>query len=163
MRFLNRALSSEFPDTVTNVLKQEYQFEKFDPSYLDEDINISEDTKMAVDNVIKGGDCANYSVYFATPSQAKDSGFDDNYKFVFNDGDKTDNSYNYYTTESVINELKKYEVKITGSATRSSSTAEAIVAWAEAQVGKSSFYNRYRGTMEEKRNQKDLLRMFQNI
>ena len=144
---LNRTLSSKFPNNVTKVLKQKYQFEKFDPQMLEEEITISDETKTAVDNIIDSGDCAQYSVYLATPSQSKASNFDSLYKLTFNDGDKTDNSYNYYTTNDIIEDLKKYEIKVSGDVSKASSTANAIVAWAEAQVGKSSYYNRHNGGM----------------
>lgn len=135
---LNRALSSEFPSSVGDIIKQAGQFENFDSSSLSS-VTASEETKSAVDAVIVGGDCAQHSVYFAKPSTAEKNKWESNYKFTFNDGDKTDNSFNYYTTESIDSELSKYETTISGTMTKNSVTADTIINWANSQVGKSDF------------------------
>ena len=140
---LNRAMVSIFPNSVEKVLKQNYQFENFSPSDLDSDITIADSTKTAVDNVVVGGDCAQRSVYFAKPSTATSNDWDNKYKFTFNDGDKTDNSFNYYTTDEVESELAKYETTISGNVTKPSLTAQKIIKWANAQVGKSEFENKH--------------------
>lgn len=140
---LNRAMASTFPNSVEKVLKQNYQFENFSPSDLDSDITIADSTKTAVDNVVVGGDCAKRSVYFAKPSTATSNDWDNKYKFTFNDGDKTDNSFNYYTTDEVESELAKYETTISGNVTKPSLTAQKIIKWANAQVGKSEFENKH--------------------
>ena len=140
---LNRAMASTFPNSVEKVLKQNYQFENFSPSDLDSDITIADSTKTAVDNVVVGGDCAQRSVYFAKPSTATSNDWDNKYKFTFNDGDKTDNSFNYYTTDEVESELAKYETTISGNVTKPSLTAQKIIKWANAQVGKSEFENKH--------------------
>lgn len=141
---LNRVLSSKFPNSVNGVITKKYQFEGFEPSNLGQSLTISDETRDAVDYVIAAGDHAQHSVYFAKPSTATKNKWDENYKFTFNDGDKTDNSFNYYTTEEVETELKKYETVIRGNVTTASGTAQRLVDWAENQVGKTTFYNSYK-------------------
>lgn len=140
---LNRAMSSKFPDSVEKVLKQTYQFENYNPNVLKEDITISESTKEAVDTIVVAGDCAKHSVYFAKPSTAEKNTWDEQYTFTFNDGDETDNSFNYYTTDEVDAELKQYETTIRGKMTRPSIKGRKIIEWAKEQVGKSVFTNRH--------------------
>lgn len=142
---LNRMMSSEFPNTVNDVLKQRYQFQNLSVQDLSEDKTYTDETKQIVDNAIITGDCSQYSVYFTIPSNAEKLDWDNKYKFTFNDGDKSDSSFNYYTEEDIVNELKKYETAVEFGMTVPSSSAQAIVAWAEAQVGKSSFYNKHHG------------------
>ena len=143
---LNRMMSSKFPDSVKAVLKQRHQFENLNSISELDNITVSDSTKQAVDTVIVGGDCAQRSVYFAKPSTAEKNKWDDKYKFTFNDGDKTDNSFNYYTTDEVDSELKKYETTISGNTTRPSLTAQKIIKWAKSQIGKSKFENRHENT-----------------
>lgn len=143
---LNRVMSSKFPDSVKAVLKQRHQFENLNSISELDNITVSDSTKQAVDTVIVGGDCAQRSVYFAKPSTAEKNKWDDKYKFTFNDGDKTDNSFNYYTTDEVDSELEKYETTISGNTTRPSLTAQKIIKWAKSQVGKSKFENRHENT-----------------
>ena len=143
---LNRVLSSEFPNSVSEVVNQEYQFENFEPSMLADQITISEESKNAVNDVLVGGDCSQYSVYFAKPSTAKSNSWDTLYKYTVNDGDGSDSSFNYYTTQDIIAELKRYEVTITGSHTKSSGIAQNIVNWANAQIGKAQYFDSYFNT-----------------
>lgn len=88
----------------------------------------------------------------ATPSQAKSLDWDNTKKFVFNDGDETDNSFCYYTTEEIENELKQSETSIKAGTTVPSNTAQKIVQWAEAHVGKTSFKNPYSGQVVQSKN-----------
>lgn len=148
---LNRALSSEFPNSVEEVLAEPGQF----PNLSFDELSTytpSDDTKNAVNSVITGGDSSNRSVYMATPSQAKSLGWDSTMKLVFNDGDETDNSFNYYTTEDIENELKQFETSVKAGTTVPSDTAQKIVEWAEAQVGKTSFTNPYSGGQVQSKN-----------
>lgn len=140
---LNRTMSSQFPNSVSNVLNQSYQFENFNSSVLKDDITISDSTKEAVDTIIVAGDCAQHSVYFAKPSTAEKNKWDEQYTFTFNDGDETDNSFNYYTTDEVDAELKKYETTVNGGMTRPSLDAQKIIKWATQQVGKAEFENKH--------------------
>lgn len=143
---LNRAMSSKFPNSVSGVLNQKHQFENMDSISKNDNITVSDSTKQAVDTVIVGGDCAQRSVYFAKPSTAKNNKWDDKYKFTFNDGDKSDNSFNYYTTEEIESELAKYETTISGNVTKASLSAQKIIKWANSQVGKSEFENKHDNT-----------------
>ncbi|MBQ3407921.1 MAG: C39 family peptidase [Clostridia bacterium] len=140
---LNRALSSKFPDSVADVLNQTGQFPNYDPTAQSAEATYSDSTKAAVDAVIQGGDCAKYSVYFNTPSGAEKLKWDTKYQKTFNDGDESDSSYTYYTDDAIVKELQSFEVSVAAGTTMPSDTAQKIVAWAEAQVGKSSFYNSY--------------------
>lgn len=143
---LNRAMSSKFPNSVSGVLNQKHQFENMDSISKNDNITVSDSTKQAVDTVIVGGDCAQRSVYFAKPSTAKNNKWDDKYKFTFNDGDESDNSFNYYTTEEIESELAKYETTISGNVTKASLSAQKIIKWANSQVGKSEFENKHDNT-----------------
>lgn len=143
---LNRAMSSKFPNSVGGVLNQKHQFENMDSISKNDNITVSDSTKQAVDTVIVGGDCAQRSVYFAKPSTAKNNKWDDKYKFTFNDGDESDNSFNYYTTEEIESELAKYETTISGNVTKASLSAQKIIKWANSQVGKSEFENKHDNT-----------------
>ena len=143
---LNRAMSSKFPNSVGGVLNQKHQFENMDSISKNDNITVSDSTKQAVDTVIVGGDCAQRSVYFAKPSTAKNNKWDDKYKFTFNDGDESDNSFNYYTTEEIESELAKYETTISGNVTKASLSAQKIIKWANSQVGKSEFENKHDST-----------------
>ena len=138
---LNRVLSSEFPNSVKGVLNKKYQFENFSPSMLEDDITPSESTKLAVDTVVVGGDYSKHSVYFAKPSTAQKNKFDEKYVLTFNDGDETDNSFNYYTTNEIDEELSSYEIPVSNGYTKPSLTGKKIIAWAEKQVDKSEYYN----------------------
>ncbi|MBP3502120.1 MAG: cell wall hydrolase [Clostridia bacterium] len=140
---LNRAMSSEFPSSVKEVLTQKYQFENYNPKVLKENITISDSTKEAVDTIVVAGDCAKHSVYFAKPSTAEKNKWDEKFTFTFNDGDETDNSFNYYTTDEVDSELKKYEITIKGRLTRPSIKGRKIIKWAKGHVGSSKFDNKY--------------------
>lgn len=142
---LNRALSSKFPDSVSGVLNQTGQFPNFSPSDITGTATVSDGTKSAVDSIIQGGDCSKYSVYVNTPSGAEKLNWDKKHKKTLNDGDGSDNSYTYYTDDEIIKELKKYEVSVTSSAMMATEEAKKIVQWAEAQVGKSTFYNKHSG------------------
>ena len=142
---LNRALSSKFPDKIQKILNKSGQFPNYDKSVITNG-TYSDSTKAAVDSVIQGGDCSDYSVYFNTPSEASKKDWDTKYVKTLNDGDGSDNSYSYYTTDEISKELKALEVSVTAGTTMPSDTANKIVKWAEAQVGKSSFYNKYKGT-----------------
>lgn len=148
---LNRVMSSEFPNSVKGVLEAPGQFPNLNYDELST-YTPSEDTKIAVDNILVGGDSSNRAVYVATPSQAKSLGWDDTMKLVFNDGDKTDSSFNYYTTESIEEELKQYETSVKAGTTVPSGTAEKIVRWAESQVGNTSFKDSYTGQKVESKN-----------
>lgn len=148
---LNRALSSKFPDSVSDVLNQRGQFPNYDKSTVDS-VSYSDSTKSAVDSVIQGGDCSNYSVYFNTPSGASKSNWDSKYTKTLNDGDESDNSYSYYTNDEITKELKSFEVSIAAGTTMPTDTANKIVQWAEAQVGKSSFYNSNAGQNQVSKN-----------
>jgi len=141
---LNRVLSSKFPNTIAEVLQQSGQFPNYDSSSAGG--TYSDDTKSAVDAVLQGGDCSKRSIYFNTPSGAKSLDWDTKYTKTLNDGDGSDNSYSYYTDKDVAAELSAYEVGVGAGDTTPSDKAQQIIAWAEAQVGKSSFYNAYRGT-----------------
>lgn len=143
---LNRAMSAKFPNSVSKVLSQKHQFENMDSIKKADDVTVSDSTKQAVDTVVVGGDCAQRSVYFAKPSTAKKNKWDDKYKFTFNDGDKSDNSFNYYTTEEIESELAKYETTISGNVTKASLSAQKIIKWANSQVGKSEFENKHDNT-----------------
>lgn len=142
---LNRVMSSKFPNTVSDVLNQKYQFPNLSSGDINENATYTDETKIAVDNAIIAGDCSQYSVYFTTSSNADSLDWDNTYDFTFNDGNETDNSFNYYTIEEVVVELKKYETSVESGIAMASPVAKAIVAWAEAQVGNSSFYNKYNG------------------
>lgn len=148
---LNRVLSSEFPNSIEGVLSQPGQFPNLNYNELST-YTPSDDTKSAVDSVIVGGDSSNRSVYVATPSQAESLGWDNSMKQVFNDGDGTDSSFSYYTTEEIEKELKQFETSIKGGTTVPSDTAKKIVEWAEAQVGKTSFTNPYSGGQVQSKN-----------
>lgn len=143
---LNRAMSAKFPNSVSKVLSQKHQFENMDSIKKADDVTVSDSTKQAVDTVVVGGDCAQRSVYFAKPSTAKKNKWDEKYKFTFNDGDKSDNSFNYYTTEEIESELAKYETTISGNVTKASLSAQKIIKWANSQVGKSEFENKHDNT-----------------
>lgn len=143
---LNRAMSAKFPNSVSKVLSQKHQFENMDSLKKADDVTVSDSTKQAVDTVVVGGDCAQRSVYFAKPSTAKKNKWDEKYKFTFNDGDKSDNSFNYYTTEEIESELAKYETTISGNVTKASLSAQKIIKWANSQVGKSEFENKHDNT-----------------
>ena len=146
---LNRALLSKFPDNVSGVLKQSGQFVNFAPSDLSTEITISDSTKSAVDSVVQGGDCSNYSILFNTPEVATSLGWDTKYKKTVEDSDK---AYTYYTSDEFETELKKYEVCVSAGTTMASDTAQKIVAWAEAQVGKTEFYNSCHGASQVSKN-----------
>lgn len=148
---LNRVLSSEFPNSIEGVLSQPGQFPNLNYDELST-YTPSDDTKSAVDSVIVGGDSSNRSVYVATPSQAESLGWDNSMKQVFNDGDGTDSSFSYYTTEEIEKELKQFETSIKGGTIVPSDTAKKIVEWAEAQVGKTSFTNPYSGGQVQSKN-----------
>lgn len=143
---LNRAMSAKFPNSVSKVLSQKHQFENMDSIKKADDVTVSDSTKQAVDTVVVGGDCAQRSVYFAKPSTAKKNKWDEKYKFTFNDGDKSDNSFNYYTIEEIESELAKYETTISGNVTKASLSAQKIIKWANSQVGKSEFENKHDNT-----------------
>ena len=113
----------------------------------------SEATINAVNAVISGGDVSQRSVYVATPSQAAALGWDNSLVMVFNDGDKSEKSFNYYTTEDIKNELKRYETTIRAGTKMPSDAANKIVEWAEAQVGKTSFYNKSKSSDVVSKNQ----------
>lgn len=149
---LNRAMSAKFPNSVSKVLSQKHQFENMDSIKKADDVTVSDSTKQAVDTVVVGGDCAQRSVYFAKPSTAKKNKWDEKYKFTFNDGDKSDNSFNYYTTEEIESELAKYETTISGNVTKASLSAQKIIKWANSQVGKSEFENKHDNTTMSSRN-----------
>ena len=148
---LNRALSSRFPDDIEDILKKSGQFPNYSKTVLSNG-TYSDSTKAAVDSVIQGGDCSKYSVYFNTPSGADRLGWDTSYSKTLNDGDGTDNSYSYYTTDDITSELKTFEVSVRAGTTLPSETANKIVQWAEAQVGKSTFRNKNAGKNMESKN-----------
>lgn len=148
---LNRVLSSEFPNSIQGVLSQPGQFPNLNDDELSRCIP-SDDTKDAVDSVIVGGDTSNRSVYVATPSQAESLGWNDTMKFVFNDGDNTDNSFSYYTTPEIEEELRRHETSVQGGTTVPSDTAKKVIDWAEAQVGKTSYTNSYTGQQVQSKN-----------
>lgn len=137
---LNRALSSKFPDNIREVISQTGQFPNLNTSDID-GVTYSDSTKAAVDSVIQGGDCSKYSVYFNTPSGASSLDWDNKYTKTVNDGDGTDNSYSYYTSDEITNELKAFEVSVAAGTTMPSEAANKIVRWAEAQVGNSSYHD----------------------
>ena len=148
---LNRALSSSFPDSVRDVISQTGQFPNLNTSDLS-NVTYSDSTKIAVDSVIQGGDCSKYSVYFNTPSGASSLDWDNKYTKTLNDGDETDNSYSYYTSDEITNELKSFEVSVAAGTTMPSEAANQIVRWAEAQVGKSTYRNKNSGKNEDSKN-----------
>ena len=140
---LNRALLSKFPDSVSGVLSQAGQFPNFDSADLSTEVTVSDSTKTAVDSVVQGGDCSKYSIFFNTPDGAKGLGWDTKYKKTVEDSDKV---YEYYTSEELETELKKYEVSIGAGTVMPSDVAQKIIAWAESYVGKNEFYNSHSGS-----------------
>lgn len=148
---LNRVMSSEFPNTVEEVLSQSGQFPNLDYSSLS-GVTPSEETTKAVDEVLSSGDSSNKSVYMATPSQAESLGFDKKYSESYT---SSDNSFKFYTTDDVSKELERYEVvvdKSSNSSTMASDVAQRIVDWAESQVGNSTFYNSHAGKSQASKN-----------
>ena len=141
---LNRALASKFPDRVEDVLNQGGQFVNYNKATVN-NVTPSDSTIAAVDSVMQGGDCANFSVYFNTPAGASRLSWDSKYTKVLNDGNDADNSYSYYSSEEVTEELKKYVVSVAPGTTVPTETAKKIVKWAEDQVGKSKFKNKATG------------------
>lgn len=146
---LNRALSGKFGTSdVSKIINASYQFENYDSSKND-NITPSDETKEAVDNVISTGDKSGYAVYFGTPETAQKKKWDQSGGKKGFKSTQKGSVYNFYTTEESEKELKKLETTTTigvGAGSLSSSdTAQKIVAWAEAQVGKSSFYNSHHG------------------
>lgn len=136
---LNRALSSKFPKDIKGVLSQSGQFVNFKPSDLQSDIIVSDSTKKAVDTVINQGDCSKYSVYFIQSSKSKK--FKRKYRLVEDNG-----VFAFFTKDDIKRELKRYETVVGISGTAPTELANKMVAWAEAQVGKSEFYNSAEGT-----------------
>ena len=141
---LNRALISKFPDTVSGVLNQGGQFINYNSATVNS-VTASDATKAAVDSVVYGGDCSNYSVYFNTPGGAAALSWDTKFTKVLNDGNDAANSYSYYTDDSMVEELKRYEVSVAPGTTVPTDAAKEVVRWAENQVGKSSFKNKSTG------------------
>lgn len=146
---LNRALSGKFGTSdVSKIINERYQFENYDSSKND-NITPSDETKKAVDNVISTGDKSGYAVYFATPETAKKNKWDQEGGDKGFKATKKGIVYNFYTNKESEKELKKLETTITISvgvgSPSASDTAQKIVAWAESQVGKSSFYNSHHG------------------
>lgn len=130
---LNRVLSSKFPNSVEEVLNQRGQF----PNYSKDDatsIEYSESTMILVDNVIAAGDCAQYSVYVNTPEGAASLDWNNKYVEKFNDG-----AYSYFSTDEIIEELKRLEITVESGTTVPTATAERIVAWALKQVGNKNY------------------------
>lgn len=153
---LNRALSGKFGTSdVSKIINASYQFENYDSSKNDS-ITPSDETKAAVDNVIATGDKSELAVYFGTPETASkkkwdQAGGDKGFKST-----KNGSVYNFYTNKESEKELKKLETTTTISggtgSLNASDTAQKIVAWAEAQVGKSTFYNSHSGYEQSARN-----------
>lgn len=144
---LNRAMSGKFGTSdLRKIINQEYQFENYDSSK-NANITPSDETKQAVDNVLTTGDKSEFAVYFGTPKTAKKQKWDQEGGKKGFKCTKKGSVYNFYTTKEASEELKKLETTINGgsSSPNASGTANQIVAWAEAQVGKSSFYNSHHG------------------
>lgn len=99
---LNRAMSSEYPNSVKKVLKQRRQFPGFKYSDISGDISISESTKSAVDEVIEKGDCSNLSTIILPV----DSEVDEDFKTTEVD----DEIFKYGNTDEIAQELRKYQV-----------------------------------------------------
>ena len=113
---LNRVLSSEFDNTVYDVVFAPYQFQPT-RNGMYEAANPSATTKAAVDNVVKNGDTTGGAVYFMTPNAAiGQSDWLKNCIYLFNDTDESlkdgdDYSHNFYTKQSVLDELAQYVKK----------------------------------------------------
>lgn len=141
---LNRAMSSEFPNTVKKVLKQRRQFPNFKYSNISGDMNISDSTKSAVDEVIENGDVSNLSTYIVPV----DNEIGEDFKTTEVD----DDVFKYYNTDEIAQELRKYQVIVgysySGAIGKApTEVAAKMVAWAENQIGKSTYISPRSGEM----------------
>lgn len=106
---LNRVLSKEFPNTVHGVVFAPMQFQPT-RNGMYEAANPSETTKAAVKSVIENGDTTGGAVYFMTPAAAQgQQSWLKNCIFLFNDSNNEPVSHNFYTKQSVLDELSKYK------------------------------------------------------
>lgn len=112
---LNRVLSSQFPNTVRDVVFAPYQFEPISNGAYDR-ANPSDTTIAAVENVMENGGTAKTAVYFMTPAASiqPSQNWLNNCIFLFNDEDdslkdtNTNGTHNFYTTEAIQQELEQY-------------------------------------------------------
>lgn len=131
---LNRVLSSQFPNSVKEVVFAENQFEPTrNGAY--EAANPSAVTKAAVKNVVENGDTSGGAVYFMTPAASLSQTWLSNCIFLFNDKDdslrntNTGGTHNFYTTKAVQDELKQYK------ADGASEKATEIIKIAKSKMG----------------------------
>ncbi len=142
---LNRVLSPYFPNTVKDVVFATNQYQPIRNGAYDKAVP-SDITKAAVKNVIENGDTSQGAVYFAAPTQngSGSSSWWNTLIFLFNDSNGEALSHNFYTDEKNQKALEQYRTYSLDAGT-ATETAQKIVAWAKAQVGKSQFYCRARG------------------
>ena len=117
---LNRVLSSNFPNTVYDVVFAPMQFQPTrNGAY--EKANPSQTTIDAVNNVIETGDKSQCAVYFMTPGASLGQPWLSNCEFLFNDTNdslkdtNTGGSHNFYTTKQIREELQQYMTSGNGS------------------------------------------------
>lgn len=117
---LNRVLSSQFPDTVYDVVFAPMQFQPTrNGAY--EAAKPSDTTIAAVNNVIATGDKSQCAVYFMTPAASLSQSWLSNCEFLFNDTNdslkdtNTGGSHNFYTTQAIKEELQQYMTGGNGS------------------------------------------------
>lgn len=110
---LNRVLSSEFPNTVRDVVFQPMQFQPTRNGAYDA-AQPSDVTIAAVDNVVENGGTAKTAIYFMTPAASLTQPWLEKCIFLFNDEDdslkdsNTHGTHNFYTSAQAEEELKQY-------------------------------------------------------
>lgn len=105
---LNRVLCSGFPNTIKGVIFAPMQFQPTrNGAY--ERAKPTATTIAAVNNVIKNGDTAQGAVYFMTVAASKTQSWLSECKFLFNDGNGSANTHNFYTKTKYQQELSKFK------------------------------------------------------
>lgn len=108
---LNRVLSSQFPNTIRDVVFQTNQFQPVRNGMYDAAVP-TQSVRDAVDYVIANGDQTGCAVYFCTPAAASADSWWSTLDLIKNDG-----AHVLFTTEQAKNELSRYAPSTLGGGT----------------------------------------------